>query len=124
MDVKGEYRLFGPAAVTALDTAFRLDDHNARRRGVIAIRLNGPGAVSEEWWELVTGQKNRSAVVRQIDRRYLEMCVLHQVSEELQAGDLCVPLGQKFRDYRRQLIAWEDYQRGSHHVRRADEYSH
>ena len=67
--------------------------------------------VPEEWWELVTGQKKRSAVVRQIDRRYLEMCVLHQVSEELQAGDLCVPLGQKFRDYRRQLIALEDYER-------------
>src|SRR3954447_419914 len=67
--------------------------------------------VPDDWWELVTGQKKRTAVVTHIDRRYLEMCVLHQVSEELQTGDLCVPLGKKFRDYRSQLISFEDYQR-------------
>jgi len=67
--------------------------------------------VPEDWWELVTGHKRRSAEVTHVDRQYLEMCVLHQVSQELQAGDLCVPLGQKFRDYRRQLIPLEDYQR-------------
>jgi TnpA family transposase len=39
------------------------------------------------------------------------MCVLHQVSEELKSGDLYIPLGEQFRDYRRQLISMEDYQR-------------
>jgi len=67
--------------------------------------------VPDDWWELVTGHKKRTAVVTHIDHRYLDMCVLHQVSEELQTGDLCVPLGKKFRDYRSQLISFEDYQR-------------
>jgi TnpA family transposase len=67
--------------------------------------------VPDDWWECVTGQKKRSAAITHVDHRYLEMCVLHQVSEELQSGDLYIPLGEKFRDYRRQLISVEDYQR-------------
>ena len=67
--------------------------------------------VPDDWWECVTGQKRRSAEVTHVDHRYLEMCVLHQVSEELQSGDLYVPLGEKFRDYRSQLIPLADYQR-------------
>jgi TnpA family transposase len=66
--------------------------------------------VPNDWWQLVTGHKKRSAAVTHVDRHYFEMCVLHQVSEELQSCDLCVPLGEKFRDYRRQLIPLEDYQ--------------
>jgi TnpA family transposase len=67
--------------------------------------------VPDDWWERVTGQKKRSAAVTHVDHRYLEMCVLHQVSEELRSGDLYVPLGEKFRDYRTQLIPLEEYQR-------------
>jgi len=67
--------------------------------------------VPDDWWERVTGQKKRSATVTHVDHRYLEMCVLHQVAGELQSSDLYVPLGDKFRDYRSQLLSLPDYQR-------------
>jgi hypothetical protein len=51
--------------------------------------------VPDDWWECVTGQKKRrSAVITHVDHRYLEMRVLHQISEELRSGDLYVPLGE------------------------------
>jgi hypothetical protein len=67
--------------------------------------------VPDDWWERVTGEKKRSALVTHVDHRYLEMCVLHQAAEQLQAGDMFIPLGDKYRDYRHQLISPEEYKR-------------
>jgi hypothetical protein len=33
------------------------------------------------------------------------------VANELKSGDLCSPLGDKFRDYRQQLVAWDQLER-------------
>ena len=43
--------------------------------------------------------------------RYLELCVISQVANELKSGDLCSPLGDEFRDYRQQLVAWDQFER-------------
>jgi hypothetical protein len=66
--------------------------------------------VPDQWWPLVTGAKSRGKPEK-VHHRYLELCVLVQVSNELKSGDLCIPQGERFRDYREQLIPWERYHR-------------
>lgn len=44
-----------------------------------------------------------------IDRRYFEIAVMCQVKDELKSGDLFVPGGEKFNDYREQLVNDEDF---------------
>ncbi|MFL6415580.1 MAG: Tn3 family transposase [Bryobacteraceae bacterium] len=66
--------------------------------------------VSDAWWPLLTGLKTRSPV-SQIDRRLFELCVVTQVANDLKSGDLCIPEGDKFRDYRHQLLPWEKVER-------------
>jgi hypothetical protein len=46
-----------------------------------------------------------------VHHRYLELCVISQVANELKSGDLCSPLGDNFRDYRQQLVAWYQFER-------------
>jgi TnpA family transposase len=66
--------------------------------------------VSDAWWPLVTGLKTRTTV-SQLDRRLLELCVVIQVANDLKSGDLCIPESDKFRDYRLQLLSWEEVER-------------
>jgi len=41
----------------------------------------------------------------------LELCVVIQVANALKSGDLCIPGSDKFRDYRLQLLSWEEVER-------------
>lgn len=68
------------------------------------------GFVSDGWWSLVTGLKTRSTA-SQIDRRLFELCVVTQVANDLKSGDLYIREGDKFRDYRLQLLSWEEVER-------------
>ena len=65
--------------------------------------------VTEQWWLLVTGTKVRSLLPSRVHHRYLELCVLSQVANELKSCDLCSPLGNKYRDYNQQLIPWTQF---------------
>jgi hypothetical protein len=67
--------------------------------------------VPDGWWTLVTGLKNRATLPVYVNRRFLELCVLSVVADELQASDLCIPAANKFRDYGEQLVSWPDYHR-------------
>jgi TnpA family transposase len=66
--------------------------------------------VPDHWWPLVTGLKNRTRLPAHVSRRFLELCVVSQVANELKSGDLCLPSGDKFRDYRQQLVPWDIYE--------------
>lgn len=68
--------------------------------------------VSDGWMALVTGKKNSNALFDKVNRRNFEICVFTQVMNELKSGDLCIPLSDKFRDYRDQLVSWEEYEAG------------
>ena len=46
----------------------------------------------------MTGTGNRTILPSRVHHRYLELCVISQVANELKSGDLCSPLGDKFRD--------------------------
>jgi len=65
--------------------------------------------VSDKWWPLVAGAgvKRDTKVVR-ISRRYFELCLLTQVMWDLKSGDLAVAGGDKFADYRSQLLTWDE----------------
>jgi hypothetical protein len=68
--------------------------------------------VADKWWPLVTGNKDRGAVVERIDRRYFELCVFSNVMLELKSGDLCVPGSDQFSDYRKELVSKDEFERG------------
>jgi len=67
--------------------------------------------VPDPWWPLVTGLKSRSKRPARVTRRFLELCLVSQVANELKSCDLCLPSGDKFRDHRLQLVPWEEYER-------------
>jgi len=67
--------------------------------------------VPDKWWSLVTGSRSREVAPTSVDRRYFELCLLFQIMQELKSGDLCVPGGDTYSDYRQQLISWEEFHR-------------
>ena len=94
--------------------AFVLENQNSRATSVSTISRSEQtptilalSFVSDVWWPLVTGLKTRTAPAS-IDRRLFEICVVLQVANDLKSGDLCIPESDKFRDYRTQLLSWED----------------
>ena len=52
----------------------------------------------EEYGALASG-----IYLQLLPRRYLELCVISQVANELKSGGVCSPLGDKFRDYCRRI---------------------
>ena len=68
--------------------------------------------VADKWWTLVTGNKDRGAVVEHIDRSYFELCVFSNVMLELKSGDLRVPGSDQFSDYRKELVSKDEFERG------------
>lgn len=93
--------------------AFVLANQNGRALSVSTISASEQtptlnlSFVGDAWWSLVTGLKIRTAPAS-IDRRLFEICVVIQVANDLKSGDLCIPESDKFRDYRTQLLSWED----------------
>lgn len=78
----------------------------------VATRQLDISFVPEKWWLLVTGNKDRTAPVTQVHRRYFELCVFSGVMQALKSGDLCVPGSDQFSDYRKELVTDEEYQSG------------
>jgi hypothetical protein len=65
--------------------------------------------IPPKWWKMVTGTANRDLEVDSVDRRYFEICLFSCVMLELKSGDLFIEGSDKFDDYRKQLISWEEY---------------
>jgi TnpA family transposase len=65
--------------------------------------------IPDSWWYLVTGQKRRSPLPVEVDRRQIEVCLFSQIAVELKSADLCVEESDKFSDFRDQLISWEEF---------------
>lgn len=68
--------------------------------------------VSEKWWPLVTGSRDRDTPVTQVKRRYFELCVVFETMLALKSGDLCLPGSEQFSDYRQELVSEEEYRQG------------
>jgi TnpA family transposase len=68
--------------------------------------------VTEKWWQLVTGNRDRETPVTQVQRRYFELCVFFETMQALKSGDLCLPGSEQFSDYRQELVSDEEYRQG------------
>lgn len=66
--------------------------------------------IPRRWWQTVTGIPARNLPIRSVDRKYFELCVFSCAMQDIKSGDLCVPGGERFGDYREQLISWEEYE--------------
>lgn len=94
-----------------IDAVLRL-----RRQKAMRLSLEQIGISSERdldwltprWRKHVFHKMGRGQPVL-IDRRYFEIAVMCQVKDELKSGDLFVPGGEKFNDYREQLVNDEDF---------------
>jgi hypothetical protein len=63
----------------------------------------------DKWRRLVL-RDGTSQEVTLVHRKYFELCVLTEVMQDLQSGDLYVKLSDQYNDYREQVIDWETYQ--------------
>ncbi|SPC06684.1 Tn3 family transposase [Cupriavidus oxalaticus] len=63
---------------------------------------------SERWRKLVRRSHDQGAPT---NRRYLELCVLSHMVNELRSGDLCVVGSDAFADYRVHLLPWRECER-------------
>jgi TnpA family transposase len=68
--------------------------------------------VTDKWWPLVAGPGIKPGTkLQQVSRRYFEICLFTQIMQELKSGDLAISCGDKFGDYRNQLLSWEEFER-------------
>jgi TnpA family transposase len=82
-----------------------------RRQKLMRLTLEQTGLSSEhdlDWltprWRKHVFHKMGRGQPTLIERRYFELAVLCQVKDEIKSGDLFVPGGEKFDDYREQLV--------------------
>ena len=59
---------------------------------------------SPRWLKLIQHPEDPG----QWNRRHLEVCVLSEIAEQLEAGNLCVAGSDSYGDYRQQLLSWEE----------------
>ena len=60
--------------------------------------------MTQQWRKLVCGKTSGKAPVEWIYRKYFELAVLFEVKDELKSGDLCIVDGERYDDYREQLV--------------------
>lgn len=92
--------------------AFLLEHRKARSEWLNQTTPLNLSFLSERWWVLATGQKDRQSPISRLHRRSLELAVFNQIMLELKSGDLCIPGSNQFSDYRTELISEADYQAG------------
>ena len=71
--------------------------------------------ITDKWWSLVAtttaSDKPTRRMAAHVSRCFFELCVFTQVMLDLKSGDLAVVGGNKYADYRLQLISWDDFAR-------------
>lgn len=62
--------------------------------------------LQEKWRKAVINKQADDQSVKLINRKYFELAVFFQIRTELKNGDLAIQHGEKFDDYREQLVDW------------------
>ncbi len=65
----------------------------------------------KRWWPYLSAAKKNDQKNLRVSRRYFELCLLTEVMRDLKSGDLAIRGGDKFADYRTQLITWEEFEK-------------
>lgn len=80
----------------------RLDTISPGEHGIDPVR--DLGWMSVQWRKLVFGETGSPTDAKPAHRKYLELSILQKIRNALRNGDLYVKRGEKFDDYREQLI--------------------
>lgn len=67
------------------------------------------GWLSANWRRHVLGKRTDSLGPGWLHRKYFELAVLAQIKDELKSGDLFIPHGERYDDYREQLVDEETF---------------
>ncbi|MEK4282532.1 MULTISPECIES: Tn3 family transposase [unclassified Cytobacillus] len=109
--------------------SFLLENKNKKSEWIPITQLNKKGDnkddwesiplvdlswVPEGWWRWISPHRRRSIYPKNINRRHFEACVFYQIRNELKSGDICIEGSEKYADYRKQLVSWEEYQENLH----------
>lgn len=73
-----------------------------------AIPLDLAWLADRKWHTLIQGQ-GEEAAPGLVHRKYLELCILSHVMDELKSGDLYVQNSDQYDDYRDHLVSWEEF---------------
>jgi TnpA family transposase len=82
----------------------------AGRNEVVPLTVLGLDAerdfvgMSAQWRKLVLVKTAGRGKPDAVNRRYFELAVLHEIKDELKSGDLFVKHGERYDDYREQLV--------------------
>lgn len=67
--------------------------------------------MSAQWRKLVLVKPEAKGRVEAVRRRYFELAVMHAVKDDLKSGDLFIKFGERYDDYREQLVDDETFER-------------
>ena len=105
--------IVNPQSTSEDDTLIRmikaLQALRSTRHEVVPLSLVGLNAdedfqwLSAAWRKLVVSERADGQVVA-INRRYFELAVLYAIRDELKSGDLFIQHGERYDDYREQLV--------------------
>ena len=65
--------------------------------------------LSDKKWHALIKPNGADQGVSVVHRKYLELCVLTHVMDELKSGDLYVQNSDQYDDYRDHLVSWEEF---------------
>ncbi|MDQ3230363.1 MAG: Tn3 family transposase, partial [Pseudobdellovibrionaceae bacterium] len=95
-----------------LATTFLLESRAAKGEWLYNISGIDLSWISDRWWPLLRGPGIKPDVkLERLSRRHFEICLFTQVMQELKSGDLAISGGDKYSDYRHQLLSWEEFER-------------
>lgn len=63
----------------------------------------------KKWLDFIISSDSKEG--EKIDKRAFEVCVFSHIMNDLKSGDLCIPYSDQYRDYRDQLVSWEEYEK-------------
>ena len=67
--------------------------------------------MSAQWRKLVLVKPAGKGRPEAVHRRYFELAVMHAVKDDLKSGDLFIKYGERYDDYREQLVDDETYEK-------------
>lgn len=93
--LRGQKRSWVDITMLGLDSATDLAWMSANWRRHVLAKTADPRAPGQHW----------------VHRKYLELAILFHVKAELESGDLYIPEGDRYDDYREQFVDESTYQR-------------
>jgi hypothetical protein len=96
--------------------ALALVARNRRSRKTIFEASNEKGEpldldwIPDNWRKLVIDKTSKEVEpITTVQRKYFELCLFTTVAQELKSGDLIITGGDKYGDFREQLVSWAEY---------------